>query len=832
MKCNMRSQSFLLGAIFRKTCENRMMRFGILVCFVLILQFSNTARGQAQVYLLNDAGVVYSLNPATCQIAPVCTFQADFSFFSDVAYNASNGHLIGITYWGEIIDMDLANCQSNVLAAESVMSANSLVCRDGMLYIAVNDNGSIYQYDLSTGNITQIASVPSVAAGDLTFYNGQLLLAADNNHIYEIDVQNNNAVSDLGLISGLSNVFGVLTIFNPVDCTNQLIVTSFNDVYSLDPATMNTNPLCPGLPVGQIYGAASNTEAGVVPVSPDASFTPSAFSGCVPLTVTFTPDVSNTNYTYSWDFGNPNTTTDMSSQQSPQYTFTEAGTYTVQLEVSGETACGPMEDVQTIQIVVGTPPVLTVNSGSFCEGSSFNLQVAGANTYSWSPPTGLNSTTGANVLASPTQSTTYTVTGTTNGCSASVETEVVLLPAPVLELDYVAIICPDGSSAITASGADTYSWSPPTGLNITSGSQVVASPSESMVYTVTGTGLNGCETTANATITVEDVNVTITGGGNLCLGDPLNDSLVLNAAGLNNYSWSPGSGLNTTIGSTVYSRPDQDVTYTVSGTTVNGCYGEATVAVNVVPDFEIQVNAAEICPGEEALLEAHGADTYTWSPPNGLNTTTGSSVIASPTSTQMYTLTGEVDGCFESIETTVTVFDITGIHAWATPTVVYNSFPEVTFGTNTSGSISWSLEEEELSDQANFTHVFSEVPASYTIILETVTEHGCVVKIPVQITVLEDLLYYVPNAFTPDGDEFNNVFLPIITFGIDPANYELTIFDRWGELLFESHDTEIGWDGTYAGKYCKEGVYTWKLTLKSNHSDNKIVDVGSVSLLR
>ena len=802
-----------------------------LVMFVTFFLSDTSARGQSLVYLLNDLGVIYSLNPATCQINNECTFPFSGSYFTDLAYNDVNGHIIGITVEGEIVDVNLDNCQSAFIANLNISGATSLVYRDGKLYIAGNLSGAIFQFDLSTQILTQIATVPIGAAGDLTFFEDKLMLAALDNHIYEIDIQNNNVVLDLGLI-GINDIYGVLTILNPLDCTYQLIVTSGNNIYTLETSTMATSPFCSGLPLGTIYGAASTTETGADPVSPEATFTPSAFSGCIPLTVTFTPDFTNVNYNYAWNFGDPNSSTDLSNQMIPQYTFTAPGTYTVQLVLSGETPCGPVENTNTIQIVVDNPPVISVNSGSFCEGGSLNLQATGATTYTWSPPLGLNTTTGANVSAGPSVTTTYTVSGTVNGCSASAEAEVVVLPLPTLTLDYDPLICPGGSTTISAVGAETYSWSPSNGLNTVSGPSVIANPSVNTTYTVTGTGSNGCSATESMLISIEVVTVSVTGGGIICLGNPLNASLELVATGLSNYTWSPPNGLNTTTGQTVFSYPNQDVIYTVSGTTANGCYGEATTQVVVVPDFQIQANAAEICPGQEAVLEAQGADSYTWSPSTNLNTANGPTVIASPPTTQTYTIVGEVNGCFESIETVVTVFETSSIHAWATPSVVYNSNPEVTFGTNTTGSISWLLEDQELSNQANFTHLFSEIPNSYTVILETVSEDGCLVEIPVQITILEDFLYYVPNAFTPDGNEFNNVFLPIITFGIDLTTYELEIYDRWGELLFVSHDSEVGWDGTYAGQYCKEGVYTWKLQFKSKYSDKKKIDVGSVSLLR
>ena len=94
------------------------------------------------------------------------------------------------------------------------------------------------------------------------------------------------------------------------------------------------------------------------------------------------------------------------------------------------------------------------------------------------------------------------------------------------------------------------------------------------------------------------------------------------------------------------------------------------------------------------------------------------------------------------------------------------------------------------------------------------------------------LLYWVPNAFTPDGDEFNQVFKPIFTSGFDPYDYTLLIFDRWGELIFESHNHEVGWDGTYRGNLVQDGVYVWKLEFKETMTDKRHNKYGHVTILR
>jgi gliding motility-associated-like protein len=71
-----------------------------------------------------------------------------------------------------------------------------------------------------------------------------------------------------------------------------------------------------------------------------------------------------------------------------------------------------------------------------------------------------------------------------------------------------------------------------------------------------------------------------------------------------------------------------------------------------------------------------------------------------------------------------------------------------------------------------------------------------------------------------------------VTSGVDKNQYELEVFNRWGEIVFSTTSTEEGWDGTYKGIACKEGMYSWKITYKTSSSDEKREQLGHVNLLR
>ena len=95
----------------------------------------------------------------------------------------------------------------------------------------------------------------------------------------------------------------------------------------------------------------------------------------------------------------------------------------------------------------------------------------------------------------------------------------------------------------------------------------------------------------------------------------------------------------------------------------------------------------------------------------------------------------------------------------------------------------------------------------------------------------EPVIYFIPNTFTPNGDELNNVFQPIFTYGYDPQSYVFYIYNRWGELIFESHDPKIGWDGTFGGRPQDPATFVW-IAEATDYTGKKIKLKGTVVLIR
>ena len=93
-------------------------------------------------------------------------------------------------------------------------------------------------------------------------------------------------------------------------------------------------------------------------------------------------------------------------------------------------------------------------------------------------------------------------------------------------------------------------------------------------------------------------------------------------------------------------------------------------------------------------------------------------------------------------------------------------------------------------------------------------------------------IIYIPNSFTPNSDEHNNVWLPVFTSGYDVYDYNLLIYNRWGEVIFESNKANVGWDGTYNNTMCTQGIYSWKIIYGNMKDDSRKVITGSINLIR
>lgn len=551
----------------------------------------------------------------------------------------------------------------------------------------------------------------------------------------------------------------------------------------------------------------SSSAVGTITVNPvpTSPFTVTPVCEGAGSTITYTGNAP-ANATYTWDFAG-GTVISGSGQGPYSVSWPTSGSPNVTLTVALGTCTSPLT---TVPVTVNPIPVVSVNDAAICPGNSATLTANGATTYSWSTGSAANP-----LIVSPVVNTSYTVTGTTAGCSATAVANVAITPLPILTVNST-VICEGQSATLNAAGGSTYTWS--TGQT---GSSITVSPATTTSYTVSD-NTAGCSGSASGTVTVNSVPVVTVNAVTICEGQ----SASLTAAGANTYLWSTGSATNPLTVSPATTTP-----YTVTGSTAAGCTGTAMTTVTVNPLPVITVNSTSICEGLSSTLTASGGNSYVWS--NGAVT---ASITVSPTTTTPYTVTGtSAAGCSAAVIGTVTIFKKPGAQFSTSPNPARMFNPVINFNNQSSADVNywfWSFGDgDSLDDNStNPTHTYPGDTGSYNAVLIVHNAGFCYDTINHLVLIGPEYAFYIPNAFTPDGDDINDTFFGE---GIGILEYRLMIFDRWGNFIFTADDIDKGWDGKANGgaNAAQQDVYVWKVEL-TDIFHKKHNYVGTVTIVR
>ena len=458
---------------------------------------------------------------------------------------------------------------------------------------------------------------------------------------------------------------------------------------------------------------------------------------------------------------------------------------------------------------------------------------------------------------------TYTVTVTDqNNCTETIS--VTLTEPSALTSSITAHVYPsgdniscnglaDGSVDITVENGSpgyTYTWSTldGSGLFTTQQDQMALSAG---TYSVIATDTNGCTITTSITLVeppILSVGINILsdyfGMSVSCSGnsDGEIEAVVLGGSPDYVYSWNTVPVQTSPLLSGL-----SEGLYIVTITDINGCAAiDTTVLIANPRPILIPDPAVEVCEGEMVTFSSNSnpLEMCSWTLSNGMlldvcgpNTI----YIAEPGCYDANLVVTNEFGCSDSVflsnyicinANPVADFSASTYDA----TIIENavSFQNLSYGAT---DYEWEFGDGGYSTDEHVTHSFiSTVPGEYNVVLYAYDEMGCFDSISKIITVWDELLFYTPNTFTPDGNEHNNVFVPVFGSGYSAEDYSLKIFNRWGELVFESKDPAFGWDGTYNGAQMQIGTYSWKMMLKVSDTtiapNKKGVYTGHVNLIR
>ncbi len=436
----------------------------------------------------------------------------------------------------------------------------------------------------------------------------------------------------------------------------------------------------------------------------------------------------------------------------------------------------------------------------------------------------------------------YALTVTVNGCtSAATNTTIINVtvpPAPVVTITQPTCNTSTGSIVVTnipPSTTTLYNLLP-------------VAPSGPFQSNTSGSFANLSSGSYNVTVTVYGCNSPVTSvvivpppvtpalsvnSPSMCAGQPTNLVAVGSPAG-GTYQWSGSSVTTNTLQVNPNATQSYNVTYTLGA-----CSAQAQAIVTVINTPTVQLLNADVCVGDSVTLVAMPSapgGTFAWSP-TGDST---ASINVAPTVSTQYTVTYMIGQCSsQPVSATVNVHDYPTAEFMSNP-AVFSAYSETVQFINTSNdavSYQWDFGDGYSSGSFNPSHLFQSIEEDgYVITLTAISAGGCTDTFSVWIDQKDLLIYYVPNTFTPDGNSANERFKPVFTSGFDPYNFRMLIYNRWGELIYESYDAEIGWDGTYGTgnnvKECQDGTYVWKIDFKRSDNDEYISITGHVNLVR
>jgi gliding motility-associated-like protein len=638
--------------------------------------------------------------------------------------------------------------------------------------------------------------------------------------------------------------------------------TQQNPVHTYSISNTSINTVTVTLVATSALGCVS-THTAIISISrPNAIFHPtSSINICSGSAVSFASTNSYPNMT--WNFGDGTTLGPTPPSTTSSHSYTASGNYTISLSIVDAAGCIDVKtynqpvNVQNIpQVIITSPAFASAQlcrpyQAQFTDNSVVNIFASRV----WNLGNGSTINNNLNSVGTIySLNGTYTISlteTTTNGCAATLtktitvvgpQGDFTLTPSTICKGQSITFTIKDtsnvaawnwdfGDGVIDSTSVSpishTYNFHPPSGS--TNVQLVLYSP-----------GLT-CNSTASHPINIQQVianfnrnlhNELFVTDTAHCVGSA--DTFTNTSTGADTYGWNYGDG--SAVNTTTLSPQHQ---YTVAGVynvelfiknNASGCVDTLIKKMYIYPAFSVTATGDTICQGSIAQLNSSAATTYSWSPAASLSSATSANPTTSPNATSTFSLmASDINGCKDSVTAVVYVIQPPVTITWSTSIVVGQTVVLPGNQVNAGYTYTWSP-----IDNLSCIHcpepVFSgTVDAHYT---ETIADvRGCFTGQSTFYVEVKPLASIdVPTAFTPNGDGTNDIVY-VDGWGIKILQY-FKIFNRWGELVFESNDLKVGWDGVYKGVPQNMETYVYEASAIPYISDKPITKKGYIKLLR
>jgi gliding motility-associated-like protein len=498
-----------------------------------------------------------------------------------------------------------------------------------------------------------------------------------------------------------------------------------------------------------------------------------------------------------------------------------------------------------------TPPVPTITTTPASCSSNGTATITNYNaalTYTFTPTGPTASANG--VISGMNVGTSYSVIAGNGSCSSSpsnafsIASQLITPPVPTITVASPTCSANGTASISNYDGTLTYTFSP-TGPSIGVGG-LISGMTVGSNYSVTA-GNGTCTSAPSASfstapqLTTPSVPTIATTPATCSSNETAS---ISNYVSTQTYTFTPTGPTVGAVG--LISGLTVGTSYTITAS--NGpCTSAASLPFTIdapipFPSIPFQVDNPEGCSPHTATLSAVNIAgiQYQWTA-NGNLIGNGASLSSTFTNAGCYDIQltiSDAQGCVAtSSEPDFVCVEANPVAAFTpNPTLFTGNSQNVIFSNSSTGAETyvWDFGDLSTSTETNPTHYYTNIQGGIIITLTATSALGCIDETTYVINYQEETIFYVPNSFTPDQDEFNQTWGPVFTQGFDPYNFDLYLFNRWGELIWESHDATAQWDGSYGAKalHCPDGIYTWKIVYKPKETDEKKVITGYVNLIR
>lgn len=595
-------------------------------------------------------------------------------------------------------------------------------------------------------------------------------------------------------------------------------------------------------PAGGTCTQGFNTGNGQVIITVPSPLTFNATSNS-PLCIGQTLNLSVSNivggsapYTYSWT-GPNGFTSNVQNPSIANINSNQFGDYTV--TVSSSNGCVTASATVNVQVGASANVSIVPDDTSICIGNNVVLTADAdipGGTFTWS-----NGDNGNITNVSPSATQTYTVSYDLSGCISTATATVNVNPLPTVTISGDFDICLNDSTLLVANGGVLYSWN--TG---NSSDSIIVNPSTTSTYMVTATDSNGCISSTSAIVEVNPLPQASFTSNEVCEGSSttLTNTSTISAGTLQSADWSVSpvtSSGNNSVTHIFPSGGTYPVTLTV--TSNKGCTSSITqnVIVHYNPVINITSDKVEGC--EPLCVNFFDQSTVTNANIVNWNWKSNNEIISSDknpnycfTNDGHYNIQLEVvssNGCSTSknFPEYITVFPSpTALFEPSSDSVPINSPTILFINLSQDGSTyQWNFGDSTTSNEFSPTHTYNSI-GQYCIELLVKSTSGCIDVERKCIKVYGEHFVFIPNSFSPNGDELNELFV-VRGYGIQKV--EMWIFDRWGREIFYSSKKEAGWDGKELNSTnpLPAGTYIYKIRITDYKNIEKDY-FGFINLIR